>query len=154
MDTFLGQIAPSLREVGSTLGFILIASVVLEAVLYFVLGVLLKSKYTLAFMLVGPAAAGLLLLVVYPLIWEFNLSLTNMSLRHFGDKAEYTWQVGAAADPATIKNWLTDCLLKNYADVFRSPVLKQVYFLPVLLRTVLWTGANVFFHVAGGMGLA
>jgi len=154
MDTFLGQIAPSLREVGSTVGFILVASVVLEVVLYLILGVLFKSKYTLAFMLVAPAAAGLLVLVVYPLLWEFNLSLTNMSLRHFGDKAEYTWQVCAAAEPGTIKNWFTDCLIPNYADVFRAPVLKQVYFLPVFLRTVLWTLVNVVFHVAGGMGLA
>ncbi|OHD73212.1 MAG: ABC transporter [Spirochaetes bacterium RBG_16_67_19] len=154
MDTLLAQLAPSLREVGSTVAFILLGSIVLEVLIYLLMGKVLKSKYTLPAMLVGPAAVGLLALVVYPLIWEFNLSLTNMSLRRFGDKAEYTWIACQAADPATIKNWLTDCLLRNYVDVFRAPVLKQAYILPVFLRTVLWTFLNVVFHVAGGMGLA
>ena len=154
MDTLLAQLAPSLREVGSTVAFILLGSIVLEVLIYLLMGKVLKSKYTLPAMLVGPAAVGLLALVVYPLIWEFNLSLTNMSLRRFGDKAEYTWIACQAADPATIKNWLTDCLLRTYVDVFRAPVLKQAYILPVFLRTVLWTFLNVVFHVAGGMGLA
>ncbi len=83
-----------------------------------------------------------------------NLSFTNMSLRHFGDKAEYTWLVCQGLDPATIGNWFTDCLVKNYADVFRLPVLKQVYFFPVFFRTVLWTSSNVALHVTGGMALA
>jgi arabinogalactan oligomer / maltooligosaccharide transport system permease protein len=154
MDTFLAQLTPSLREVGSTVGFIFLGSILLEVLIYLVMGRLLKSKYTLPAMLVGPAAVGLLLLVVYPLIWEFNLSLTNMSLRRFGDKAEYTWIACQSVDPATIKSWLADCLLRNYVDVFRAPVLKQANFLPVFLRTVLWTFLNVAFHLGGGMALA
>jgi len=77
-----------------------------------------------------------------------------MSLRHFGDKAQYTWVVCQSAAPGTINSWLSDCLLKNYANVFRLPVLKQVYFFPVFFRTILWTVVNVFFHVVGGLGLA
>jgi arabinogalactan oligomer/maltooligosaccharide transport system permease protein len=122
--------------------------------LYLVLGKGLKNKYTIPMMLLGPAIVGLAALVVYPLLWELNLSSTNMSLRNFGDKAQYTWQVCQTADPATIDSWLFDCLLKNYADVFRLPVLKQVYFFPVFFRTILWTFINLVFHVLGGLGLA
>ncbi len=140
-------------EVGITILYILAAIVALELILYLVFSKLLKSKYTIPAMLLGPAVVGLILLVVYPLIWEFNLSLTNMSLRNFGDKARYTW-VACQDKPENINFWLSDCLLKNYVDVFRLPVLKQVYFFPVLFRTILWTFINIFFHVAGGLGLA
>ncbi len=144
----------SLGEVGWTIVLILSGVIILEGLIYLVLGVILKNRYLLPAMLLGPAIVGMIALIIYPLIWEFNLSLTNMSLRHFGDKAEYTWQVCQRADPATINSWLTDCLIKNYADVFRLPVLKQVFFFPIFFRTILWTFINVFFHVTGGLVLA
>jgi arabinogalactan oligomer/maltooligosaccharide transport system permease protein len=154
MEVFFGQVAPSLKEVGSTVLLIVLGTLVLELFLYLILGKLLKSKYTVPFMLMAPAAVGLMFLIIYPLAWEFNLSLTNMSLRHFGDKAEYHWVACQSADPGTVKNWITDCLIKNYVDVFRLPVLKQVNFFPVFFRTVLWTAANVISHVIFGLGLA
>jgi len=43
---------------------------------------------------------------------------------------------------------------EQYAKVFTAPVLKQVTFLPLFLRTVLWTAVNVFFHLTGGLLLA
>lgn len=144
----------SLGEVGSTIVYILIGTIALEIVLYIVLGKILKSKYTLPFMLLGPAVVGLIALIVIPLAWEFNLSLTNMSLRRFGDKAQYTWIACRDADPGTIKNYFLDCVIKNYAGVFQLPVLKQVTFFPIFGRTVLWTAVNVFFHVLGGLALA
>ncbi|RME45508.1 MAG: sugar ABC transporter permease [Caldilineae bacterium] len=147
-------ITRSLGEVGSTVLVIFVGTVLLEALLYLVMGRLLHSKYTGPVMLLGPAVVGLAALVVYPLLWEFNLSLTNMSLRRFGDKAQYTWVACQSAKPGVVKFWLTDCLLKNYADVFRLPVLKQARFFPVFFRTLLWTFVNVFFHVTGGLGLA
>jgi arabinogalactan oligomer/maltooligosaccharide transport system permease protein len=82
----------------------------------------------------APAIVGLLLLVVYPLLWEVNVSFTNLSPRHF-------------KSPDFVG-------FKNYLEVFTRPVLKQVFFFPVFLRTVLWTMINVFFHVTGGMALA
>jgi arabinogalactan oligomer/maltooligosaccharide transport system permease protein len=146
-------ISRSLGEVGSTVFFILAGTVILELILYGVFGRLFKSRYTLPIMLLGPAVVGLAMLVVYPLLWEFNLSFTNMSLRRFGDRAQYTW-LACQENPEEVSFWLTDCLLKNYADTFRLPVLKQAYFFPVFFRTVLWTAINIFFHVAGGLGLA
>jgi arabinogalactan oligomer/maltooligosaccharide transport system permease protein len=85
-------------------------------------------------MLMTPAILGLVALVVYPMLWELNISFTNMSLRHF-------------ADPDYIG-------VQNYGKIFTQPVLKQVNFLPLFGKTVLWTFVNIFFHVVGGMLLA
>ena len=154
MQSFdMGVITRSLGEVGSTVFLILVGTAILELILYGVFGKLLKSRYTLPVMLLGPAIVGLAVLIVYPLLWEFNLSFTNMSLRNFGDKAQYTWVV-CRENPEIVNSWLTDCLLKNYADVFRLPVLKQAFFFPVFFRTVLWTAINMFFHLSVGLGLA
>jgi len=91
-------------------------------------------RLRLPYMLLLPAVVGLLLLVVYPLLWELNVSFTNLNPRHF-------------KSPDFIG-------LTNYIEVFTKPVLKQVKFFPVFLRTILWTVVNVACHVGGGMGLA
>lgn len=127
-------ITKSLSEVGTTVLFVLIGTVLLEAVLYLILMRWLKYKYALAFMLIAPAVVGLIALVVYPLVWEFNLSLTNMSLRRF-------------KNPSYIG-------FGNYVDVFTEPVLKQVGFFQLFGQTIAWTAINVFFHVTFGMILA
>jgi arabinogalactan oligomer/maltooligosaccharide transport system permease protein len=129
-----GVVLKSLGEVGSTVLYVLIGTVILEAVLYLVLMRWLKYRYALPFMLLAPAIVGLVVLVVYPLIWELNLSFGNMSLRRF-------------------KNW-EYVGFTNYVRVFTEPVLKQRTLWPLLGQTVLWTFINVFFHVVGGMILA
>lgn len=127
-------ILKSLSEVGSTVLLILVGTVVIEALLYLILVKWLKYKYALPFMLLAPAAIGLIALVIYPLIWELRLSFTNMSLRAF-------------KDPQFIG-------LQNYIRVFAEPVLKQKMFFPLLGQTILWTVINVAFHVGGGLFLA
>lgn len=44
--------------------------------------------------------------------------------------------------------------IKNFATIFTQPVLKQIHFLPVLWRTMLWTVIQVPTHVILGLGLA
>lgn len=127
-------ILKSLSEVGSTVLIILAGTVVIEGLLYLLLVKWLKYKYALPFMLLAPAAIGLIALVIYPLIWEFRLSFTNMSLKAF-------------KDPQFIG-------FKNYIRVFTEPVLKQKMFFPLLGQTVLWTVINITFHVGGGLFLA
>jgi arabinogalactan oligomer/maltooligosaccharide transport system permease protein len=112
------------------------------AVVAFVVGVfvspsavtIFKQEFRLSYMLLVPAIIGLSLLVIFPLLWEVSVSFTNLNPRHF-------------KSPDFVG-------LQNYVDVFTKPVLKQVTFVPVFLRTVLWTAINVFFHVTGGMALA
>lgn len=124
----------SLGEVGTTVLLIVAATAAVEVILYFVLVKWLKYKYALPFMLLTPAAIGLIALVVYPLLWELRLSFTNMSLKAFKDP-QFIW-------------------FKNYVRVFTEPVLKQRMFFPLLGQTIMWTVINIFFHVAGGLGLA
>ncbi|NLB72023.1 MAG: sugar ABC transporter permease [Chloroflexi bacterium] len=124
----------SLKEVGSTVLYLLAAAALIEVILYLVLVKWLKYKYAFAFMLMAPAIVGLFFLIIYPLLWELRLSFTNMSLRAF-------------RDPDFIG-------LTNYIKVFTEPVLKQKYFFPLLGQTVVWTVINIFFHVTGGLALA
>ena len=124
----------SLSEVFLTVLIVLGAIVVLEGLLYLILIRWLKIKKALVVMLISPAIIGLLVLQLFPLLWEARLSFTNMSLKHF---------------------FAVDFIgIKNYVRVFTEPVLKQVRFLPLLGRTVLWTAINIVFHVVGGMCLA
>lgn len=127
-------ISKSLSEVGTTILFVLIGTVILESILYLLLVKVLKYKFAFALMLIAPAVVGLIALVIYPLLWELRLSFTNMSLRHF---KEYSF-IG----------------LKNYLQVFQLPVLKQATFFQLLGQTISWTAVNIFFHVSLGMGLA
>jgi arabinogalactan oligomer / maltooligosaccharide transport system permease protein len=127
-------VVKSLQEVGLTVLFIFVGTLILEGILYLILYRWLNYRYALPFMLIAPAVIGLVALVVYPLLWELWISFTNMSLRHF-------------RNPEFIG-------LKNYINVFIQPVLKDATFLPLFLRTVLWTFVNVFFHVLGGLVLA
>lgn len=109
------------------------------AVVAFLIGVFIspnavsifRHEFRLSYMLLTPAIIGLSILVIFPLLWEVSVSFTNLSPKHF-------------KTPDFVG-------LQNYIDVFTQPVLKQVTFLPVFLRTVLWTAINVFFHVTGGM---
>jgi arabinogalactan oligomer/maltooligosaccharide transport system permease protein len=88
-------------------------------------------------MLLTPAAIGLFLLVVYPLFFEVRLAFSNMSLRRFKNP-DYGLAMG----------W------DNLKLIFTEPVLKQATFLPLFLRTFLWTFIQISFHVTFGLGLA
>lgn len=127
-------IIKSLQEVGTTVLYIFIGTAILEVILYLILMKWLNYRYALPFMLIAPATVGLIALVVIPLGWEFWISMTNMSLKYFKDPQ--------------FKGLL------NYGRVFTEPVLKDVTFWPLFLRTVLWTVINVAFHVIGGLSLA
>lgn len=138
MEALTGEVmAGSLEQVGSMVLFMLVAVAVLEVVLYVILVRLLKSPHALPYLLVAPAAVGLVIFVIYPIGYEVRLAFSNMGLRHF---REYTVSLSQGID--------------NLRWVFREPVLKQATFFPVLGRTVVWTVVNVVFHVTGGMALA
>ena len=138
----LGAITNALGQVGLTLVAIAFLVAVLEGVLYVLLVRILRWRHAVPIMLVAPAAVGLTVLIVYPLVWELNVSFTKMSLRNFGNPGflglDQGWFVG----------------LENYTEVFTLPVLKLTGFWQLLGQTVLWTASNVTLHVLGGMALA
>lgn len=130
-------IQASLGQVGTTILIILGAVVVIELLVWLVAKRLFHSRHHLVLMLVMPAVVGLGLLVIYPIVYEFGLAFSNMSLRSFRNP-----RFGLAEG------------FQNFARVFTKPVLKQQYFVPILARTVLWTVIQVSVHVSVGLLLA
>ncbi|MBP7795315.1 MAG: sugar ABC transporter permease [Elusimicrobiales bacterium] len=99
-----------------------------------------KGKNYLPYMLIAPAVIGLMMLLLYPFLFEIYLSFTDLKL-------------------TTIMQWketgkLPFVGLKQYINVFKLPPLSETTFWQLFGRTLLWTFSNVFFHVLGGLLLA
>lgn len=127
----------SLGEVGSTILGVVLAVVLMEAVLWLVLEKILHLKNALPVMLIAPAAVGLFLLVVYPMLFELRLTFSNMNIRRFKNP-----------------DFGFEHFANNIRWVFTEPVLKQTKFFPLLTKTFLWTAIQICGHVGFGLGLA
>jgi arabinogalactan oligomer/maltooligosaccharide transport system permease protein len=138
----LDAVTTAIGQVGLTLLVIAGIVVALELALYVLLMRIIKTRYAIPIMLVAPAVLGLALLVGYPLLWELNVSFTNMSLRNFKNPGLLGLDQGMFVG------------LDNYIEVFTLPVLKLTGFWQLFAQTVVWTTVNVFFHVTLGMALA
>ncbi len=90
-----------------------------------------SQRRLLATFFVGPALLCMLGIVLYPFLYNIYLSFTDMGL--------YTFKNPSIQSPF----W------KNYAEVLAHRELYTVF-----AKTLLWTGLNVFFHVAIGLFLA
>jgi len=89
-----------------------------------------RGKLT-PFFFLAPATMVLILVVAYPLIYEIMISFKNVTL--FNLKSQnYPW-IG----------------LDNYKNI-----LADSLFYSTLIRTIIWTVINVFFHVSIGLFLA
>jgi len=146
----LEQSLGALWEVLATLAVIAVAVAAVELLLYVVLVRWLKARLAVPLMLIAPAFIGLLALILYPLLWELNVSFTNMSLRNFCDPG-FPF-LGLTVHCRTEGNMFVG--VENYQRVFTAPVLQQAGFFQVFWQTIVWTVLNVTFHVAGGLGLA
>ena len=138
----IGQSIGALLEVFVTLLLIAAGVAALEGALYLLLVRWLRARLAVPLMLIAPAFLGLAALIVYPLLWELNVSFTNMSLRNFRDPG----LLGLGQDMFVG--------VRNYISVFTDPVLQQTGFGQLLVQTLIWTVLNVSFHVVGGLGLA
>ncbi len=76
-----------------------------------------------------PAALIVVAVVLYPFIYNFIISMSNMSMRNFHD-----WSIIGFG---------------QYAKVFGEKLFYSVF-----AKTVIWTVVNVFFHVTLGVMLA
>lgn len=146
----LDQTLGAVREVGTTLVLIALGVAALEGILYLILVRWLKARIAVPLMLIAPAFAGLIVLIVYPLLWELNVSFTNMSLRNFCNPGFPNMGIGVHC--RTVGDMFIG--LENYQRVFTAPILQETGFLQLLGQTVLWTVSNVTLHVLGGLGLA
>ena len=87
------------------------------------------KKNRLAYYYTLPAFLVMGFVILYPFLYNIVLSLSNMSLTHFRD-----WRIIG---------------FQQYISVFSEPI-----FYWVLLKTIIWTAVNVFFHVTIGVSLA
>ncbi|MBU3181068.1 carbohydrate ABC transporter permease [Clostridium psychrophilum] len=89
-----------------------------------------RGKLT-PFLFLAPATIVLIVVVAYPLIYEIIISFKNVTLLNLKSQV-YPW-IG----------------LDNYKNI-----LADSLFYSTLIRTILWTAINVFFHVSIGLFLA
>ncbi len=87
------------------------------------------SKDKFAYALALPAIAIMFAVIFYPFAYNIVLSFSNMSLAHIND-----WTIVGFA---------------QYLQVFKEPQLYTIF-----LKTLIWTFANIFFHVLIGVTLA
>ncbi|MFS4459963.1 extracellular solute-binding protein [Bdellovibrio sp. HCB2-146] len=76
-----------------------------------------------------PAFVGIFAVIIYPFFYNIAISFSNFSLRTFQD-----WSIVG---------------FHNYWSAISDPK-----FYSLLIKTVIWTGVNVFFHVSLGIFLA
>ncbi len=126
-----------LIEAGRILAILAVGVIILETLAYLVLHKWLKLKYSLPLMLMLPALLAVIALIIYPFGFNLQLAFSNMSMYRFKE-----FSVGLSYG------------IENFLDVFRAPVLQNVTFVQLLLRTIVWTAVNVFFHVLGGLFFA
>jgi arabinogalactan oligomer/maltooligosaccharide transport system permease protein len=89
-----------------------------------------QGRFT-PFFFLAPATIVLAIVVAYPLIYEIIISFKNVNLLNLKSQ-NYPW-IG----------------LGNYKDI-----LSESLFYSTLIRTILWTAINIFFHVSIGLFLA
>jgi arabinogalactan oligomer/maltooligosaccharide transport system permease protein len=89
----------------------------------------IRAPRSFPYLLLLPAMAAMLLVVLFPLIYNFYLAFRNMSLYHFTDHSF----VG----------------LEQFREIFSQPV-----FYVLFGKSLLWTVLNVSLHLAIGLFLA
>jgi arabinogalactan oligomer/maltooligosaccharide transport system permease protein len=108
-----------------------------DVALYWALSRPHASRLGLAYLLLAPALLGIAGLILYPFAYNVYLAFSNMAMM-------------------TVKNYTVSLAngINNFRAVFTGVVAHDATFWEVLVRTIVWTGINVLFHVTGGMALA
>jgi arabinogalactan oligomer/maltooligosaccharide transport system permease protein len=89
----------------------------------------LLGRQRVAYLFLLPGMLTILLVILFPFLYNVAISLSNFTLRTFRD-----WSLVG---------------FQNYGAVLADPVVYAV-----LGKTILWTAVNVFFHVTIGVALA
>ncbi len=130
----------NVTNVGFTVLAVVGAIVLMEVLLYLFLHKTLKFRKALPIVLIAPAVIGIAVLILYPIVYTFVLSFSNMNLSNLRVSSGLSHSIGQ--------------FFTNIANIFTVPILKQQYFFPILLRTMLWTAIQVTFHVSIGFFMA
>lgn len=89
----------------------------------------LRGPQRLGYLFLAPAALIVVLVILFPFLYNMTISFSNLGLRTFND-----WQITG---------------FQNYTEV-----LQDNYFYSILWKTILWTFVNLIFHVGLGVLLA
>ncbi|MFH0777661.1 MAG: sugar ABC transporter permease, partial [Candidatus Eisenbacteria bacterium] len=89
----------------------------------------LDNRKLFPYLLIAPTLAVMLVVVLYPLIYNFVLAFKNMSMYHFYDSKF----VG----------------FRHFVSIFSE---RELYL--IFGKTIIWTVANVLFHVSLGVAIA
>ena len=100
----------------------------------------IKGRGRVPVLMLAPAMLAVSLLVIYPFLFQIRLAFASLNLYSISG-----WLSGEPLE------WVG---LKNFIRVFTTSPLQIATFWGLLLRTILWTASNVFFHVMFGLGLA
>lgn len=87
------------------------------------------QRDSFAYFLALPAILIMIAVIFYPFFYNIVLSFSNMSLAHISD-----WSLIG---------------FDQYIKVFAEPDFYEIF-----LKTIIWTSANIFFHVTLGVTLA
>jgi arabinogalactan oligomer/maltooligosaccharide transport system permease protein len=158
----LGRVVPLLIGIG-------IGIVVLEFLLYRFLDRVVKTQHALAYTLLSPAAIGIVLFLIYPLVFNVLLAFSDLKRDTFVCYSPVARGKACELDHL----YGLDYALNNFTQVFfrvrdgevqrdesGNLILGRLLrtadsTFPILLwRTVVWTAVNVVFHFLGGLALA
>ena len=98
-------------------------------------------RQPLAYALIAPALITIFLTVVFPFFYNVAIALSDMSLTNFQE-----WHIVGSQN-------FRDVFTEQVVELSDSGIAMPVFFV-VLLKTIVWTFVNVFFHVAIGVMLA
>jgi arabinogalactan oligomer/maltooligosaccharide transport system permease protein len=87
------------------------------------------KRDSFSYFLVLPSIILMIAVILYPFVYNLVISVSNMSLVHIDD-----WSIIGFG---------------QYLKVFQEPL-----FYTIFLKTIIWTAANIFFHVTLGVSLA
>jgi arabinogalactan oligomer / maltooligosaccharide transport system permease protein len=146
----------ALLDAATTLVVLVIATIIIEAILYVILVRWRRSRLAFPMMLLAPGVVAVLLLYGYPLLYELNISFTKMNIRNFVQPGllGLTWEGTILEGTPLAAERDIFVGIDNYVNVFTQPVLRQTSVYQLFVQTVIWTVINVFFHVMLGIGLA
>jgi arabinogalactan oligomer/maltooligosaccharide transport system permease protein len=162
IDTILFVVPLLLLLVAGALG--------IQYLLFLFLDRVLKTRHAMPYTLLAPAVIALLLFMVYPLFFNVLLAFSNLRRETFPC---YSAVLTRAPDLDCSVLYSPEYALRNFTEVFfrvrdgeivrdengnpefgRLLRTRDSTFPILLVRTVVWTVVNVFFHVTVGMLLA
>ncbi len=112
-----------------------------------ILGGLRKNR--LAYFYILPTFIALILVIVYPFVYNIIISFSNMNLTHFKE-----WDFIGFGQYSSVAKDMVALPDFSFSGEFFTKLLVEPNLLGIFIKTCLWTVFNLFFHVVIGVTLA